>query len=274
MDLFRVNEKTCRKDGICAAACPSGLIRHEKGKLPRPIEGADTECIRCGHCVTVCPTASLNHRDMPITLCSPIRLSLRVTPAQCDHLIKSRRSIRAYRNKSVPQEALTALIETARYAPTGKNGQYVEWLVFANKDELRRLTGLASDWMRWVVANEPERASLLRLPAALRRQEKGGHEVLRNAPVLIVTHTKNPDFISLVACSVALGYFDLAANIEGLGCCWAGYFMRAAHEYSPLQEALALPEGHEMLGAMMVGYPKIAYKRVPLRNQPNILWRT
>jgi hypothetical protein len=40
-----------------------------------------------------------------------------------------------------------------------------------------------------------------------------------------------------------------------------------------LREAVNLPEGHQIFGAMMVGYPKYRYHRIPLRKEPKIAWQ-
>jgi hypothetical protein len=40
-----------------------------------------------------------------------------------------------------------------------------------------------------------------------------------------------------------------------------------------MQKALTLPEDHISLGAMMVGYPKYNYHRLPPRKEPKIIWR-
>lgn len=66
---------------------------------------------------------------------------------------------------------------------------------------------------------------------------------------------------------------NLAAPSMGLGACWAGYFNAAASLWPPMQEALGLPEDHTAFGSMMIGYPKYAYYRLPLRNEPHITWR-
>jgi nitroreductase len=70
--------------------------------------------------------------------------------------------------------------------------------------------------------------------------------------------------------AIALSYMDLAAPSLGLGCCWAGFFMIAAGSWPPLAEAFQLPEGHKSFGAMMVGYPKFRYQRLPERNEAKI----
>jgi hypothetical protein len=40
-----------------------------------------------------------------------------------------------------------------------------------------------------------------------------------------------------------------------------------------MAETLELPAQHASFGAMMVGYPKFKYQRLPLRNEPKISWR-
>ena len=65
----------------------------------------------------------------------------------------------------------------------------------------------------------------------------------------------------------------MAAPSFGLGTCWAGFFQFAATFWPPLKEALQLPEDHASFGAMMVGYPKYRYQRLPLRNDAQITWR-
>ena len=66
---------------------------------------------------------------------------------------------------------------------------------------------------------------------------------------------------------------NVSTTASGLGACWAGYFNAAATSWLPLQSALALPENHASYGAMMVGYPKFAYHRLPVRNEADISWR-
>jgi hypothetical protein len=51
-------------------------------------------------------------------------------------------------------------------------------------------------------------------------------------------------------------------------------FKAVATTFQQMQEALALPEGHQSFGAMMVGYPKFQYKSLPLCQAPDeITWK-
>jgi nitroreductase len=196
-----------------------------------------------------------------------------LTPEHCEHFLRSRRSIRVYKEKSVSRADITRLIEVARYAPSGHNSQCVEWLVFDKRDDLQKLTGIVAEWARWMIGSKPELALAWQMDKMLRRWERGNDVILRGAPVVIVTHAEKENRMAPSACTIAMAYLELAATSMGLGCCWAGYFNAAATVFPPMQEALSLPEGHQCFGAMMVGYPKFSYHRLPTRKPPPITWR-
>ena len=270
MDLFEVNQQTCNKDGICAAVCPAKIIDFQKGQCPTPSAEAEEICTRCGHCVAVCPTASLSHSEMPVSKCPPIQKDLHLNAEHCEHFLRSRRSIRVYKDKPASKDDLTKLIEVARYAPSGHNVQKTEWLVFGNRAELHNLAGIIIDWMRWVMENMKELAMFLHMDRSIEGWENGSYNPLRNAPVVIVTHTDKEDIMAPINSSIALTYLELFAPSMGLGTCWAGLFMVAAATFPPMIEALSLPDGHQCYGSMMVGYPKFAYRRLHLRKPPEI----
>lgn len=273
MELFEVNQQTCNQDGICAAVCPVGIIAFEKGSVPVPVSGAEEICIRCGHCVAVCPTGSLSHRDMAATACPPVQPEFRLNAEQGEHFLRSRRSIRNYSAKPVAQKDIARLIEIARYAPSGHNSQGVQWLVLGDRDELHRLSTLVIDWMRWMLAHMREMALSLHIDRTLERWEAGHDVILRGAPVVIVAYAAKDNRMAPSTCTLALSYLDLAATSQGLGCCWAGYFNAAASTYPPMVAALALPDGQQSFGALMVGHPQFRYHRLPTRETPNITWR-
>ncbi len=273
MKFLEVNEQSCNQDGICAAVCPVGIIKIKKGQYPAPVSKAAEFCIRCGHCVAACPTGSLAHRELPIEQFPPVQPGLNLSPDLCEHFLRSRRSIRNYKDKLVSREDITRLIEMARYAPSGHNSQCAEWLVVDEREEVRRLSSFVVDWMKWTIRNVPEVARNLYLDATVKRWERGKDVILRGAPVLVVAHADKDNRMASSTCTIALTYLELAAPSLGLGGCWAGYFHAAAASFPPLQEALALPDGHLTYGGMMLGYPRFKYHRLPPRKPPRVTWR-
>ncbi|MFC1858429.1 nitroreductase family protein [Thermodesulfobacteriota bacterium] len=274
MSLFEVDQEKCKRDGICVDECPMGIIEI-KGReaFPTPVNAADELCIDCGHCVAVCPHGAFSHSNMTPEQCPDVHMDLLLNAPQIEHLLRSRRSIRNYKTKTVEREVLTQLINIARYAPSGHNAQPVRWLVIYDTVELRKLAGLVIDWMRHLLEKNDPLALALNMSRAVAAWEAGQERICRGAPHVIVTHAPKKERTAPQACTIALTYLELASPSFGLGACWAGYFNVAANFWPPMQESLGLPEGHVSFGAMMVGYPKYTYHRLPLRKKPSIQWR-
>jgi nitroreductase/NAD-dependent dihydropyrimidine dehydrogenase PreA subunit len=274
MALFSVDPTTCKRDGICVAECPAGLIEMtSRESVPTPIEGAEQLCIKCGHCVAVCPHGALSLKTMSPEQCPPVRRELMLNQEHTEHFLRSRRSIRTYKKKPVDRAILAKLIDMARYAPSGSNLQPVHWLVIETTALLRPLAGIVVEWMRGVIDRQPEIAQPMRLDRVVAAWERGQDRVLRGAPHLIVAYGPKSIPSAQSACIIALTYLELAASSLGLGACWAGYFNAAANGHEPMIQALALPDGFQCFGAMMVGYPTYEYHRMPLRNGARISWK-
>lgn len=195
------------------------------------------------------------------------------TSEQAELFLRSRRSTRGYKDKRVPRDVLEKLIDIARYAPTGSNAQPVQWLVVEDTSEVRRLAGLVSDWMAIMVKKMPPGVDLDRANSLVERQQMGQDVVMRGAPHLIIAHAPKNLPTAGQDGTIALTYLELSAYSLGLGACWAGFFQMAAILHPPIMESLELPEEHRCLGALMIGYPRYKFSRVPVRNQPPVIWR-
>ncbi len=272
MSLFVIETSKCKKDNICVAVCPMGIIEGVDS-VPRPAKNAEDLCVSCGHCVAACPTGALSHRAMTPQQCTPIKPGLSLTEGQAEQFLRGRRSIRAYRSDPVDQAALERIVGVASSAPSGHNTQPVEWLIIRNTAEVRRLSGMVIDWMRFTIQQKPDFAKAILLELVVGKWEQGIDAVCRSAPHVVLTHAHKDNMMAPSACTIALAHLELAAQANGLGACWAGYFDAAARYWPPLQKELGLPEGHTSYGAMMVGYPKYKYYRIPSRRQAKISWK-
>jgi len=224
--------------------------------------------------VAVCPAAAVSTDTAAPQQCAPVARKLLPTAEQVEMLLKTRRSIRTYKKKPASHETLAKLIDIARYAPSGHNWQPVNWLVVEKPGETQRLGRMVVEWMRSIVESRPEIAKSMHFDRIVANSDRGIDMILRGAPHVIVAHCdKQYGALGPSACVIAATYLELAAYGMGMGACWAGYFQVAAGAYKPLAEALALPENHQVHAALMVGYPKHRFSRIPLRNQPVVTWR-
>ena len=59
------------------------------------------------------------------------------------NLLKSRRSIRVYQDKPIPQDLLLQILETGRWAPTGANLQPWHFIVVTDQETRRKIGEVA-----------------------------------------------------------------------------------------------------------------------------------
>ncbi len=273
MGLLIVNQDKCKQDGLCAADCPSRIIKFDgPGHYPELVPGGEAFCLRCGHCVAVCPHGAMDHAEVPLDQCPAVDPDLVISPAQAAQFLRSRRSVRRFKEKPVGQEVLQGLVETARYAPTASNSQTVAWRVIDGPERLRRIAGEVIGWMRDLLA-DPNATVMPYMPMLVQGWENGIDTILRSAPCLVVAMAPSEARYGMVDLTLALSYFELAAPLFGLGTCWAGLLQGALVSKPELKPQVGIPADWPHHYPMMIGYSAMRYHRLPQRKAPAITWR-
>lgn len=217
-------------------------------------------CIKCGHCLAICPTVALTIKGKNSGDCPPV-LKENLSWQIVENLIKSRRSIRRYKPDPIPAAMLDKLLHTTRWAPTGGNSQLVKWLVIEKPESIKKIITLVAAWARTTEDFK-----------FLSEAWDNGHDrILRGAPQLAIAYGGNGYGSVPNDCVIAATTLELAAHSQGIGTCWAGFFMVACgYKYQPLLDFLALPSEHTVYAALMLGYPKYKYTHIPPRPPADI----
>jgi nitroreductase/NAD-dependent dihydropyrimidine dehydrogenase PreA subunit len=274
MNLITIDREKCNQDGICVSECPARILVMEKNEdFPVPSLEFEEYCIRCGHCVAVCPTGALSLDWLEPENCRKMDKALALTPEQAEQFLRGRRSIRSFKEKTVPRETLEKLMEVACSAPSAKTKQPWHWIVVQEPQEVRRVAGLVVEGMRAFLESDPEEGKTRGYHRVVAAWDLGIDRVCREAPHLIIVHAEQDWTYAPEDTALALSLLDLYATSIGLGVCWGGYIYKAINTFPPLFDALGLPSGHLAFGAVMVGYPKFKYQRIPVRNQPRVTWK-
>lgn len=273
MTLLTIDETKCKQDGICAAECPRGIIIQEDDKsFPRVAQADEASCMVCGHCVAVCPHGALSVTGVAVEDCPEIKKELALSWDQAEQFLRSRRSIRWFKEKAMDREVLEKLIHTACHAPTASNAQMLHWTVIEGRDNLELLSRETIRWMERVIQAQPSSPAAEYFRPVVARWAAGYDGILRTAQTLIVPSAPKENTNGLVDLSIALTYLELAALPLGVGTCWAGLLRGAMLSTPDLVKSMGLPEGHTWFYPMMIGYPKFKYHRLPERKVPVIHW--
>ncbi|MFL0198566.1 nitroreductase family protein [Clostridium sp. WILCCON 0269] len=259
MNLITVDQQKCIKCGICVNECPVQILRIvENG----PEDSCSEKCIACGHCVAVCPRAAIDNIKTPLINQKSSKKFSKLSPKEAENFLRSRRSIRSYKETSVSREKLIELVNIAHYAPTGHNLQGVSYIIIDNRKILDEAVKVTVDKLKNDKALSGKFDDFIKVYI-----EKGIDTILRGAPSLILAITGEDFPRGRENTIFSLAYMELYAPTLGLGSCWAGIFERIAlKDNSPMLKLFNIPKGKKITGAVMVGYPKYNYPRLVERS--------
>lgn len=128
--------ESCIRCGHCVKVCPSQIFEQEKAGAAVTLCKPEN-CIGCGHCVAVCPTGSVVHEAFPPERVHPVDYAALPTPEQVELLLAVRRSNRALRKSPVPQEMLDRIVAAADRAPTASNARQLGYTLVTDPDMRR-----------------------------------------------------------------------------------------------------------------------------------------
>ena len=288
------NADLCKKCGLCAMTCPVAILQQEeKGTMPKIDDARLESCFRCGQCVSICTSGAISHSHFPEGTVTPTRSEYLPTYDQVLELIHSRRSKRLFKDKPVERDAIEKVLEAARFAPSGHNEQTTEFIVIQGKENVHEIGALTAKGIRRMVM--PFRYAIgrmmMRLMMGSRRAayvaqlapemeglvdlfNSGTDWLVRDAPLLILfcADSAGGSHMSINA-NLAVQNATLAAEALGLGSMYAGFVMTANdHGGGRIAKHVSLPETHKIYGALIMGYPRLQFKKWPERNPAKVTW--
>lgn len=266
-----VNQDLCTRCSICAKICSSGIIDSaDEAHLPQTQEANVSRCLYCGHCEAFCPSQALllNLPDEKVPLLAGAST---VSPEDMELYLKKRRSVRHFTREPVPKEKILEVLDIARYAASGGNGQPVHWLVVQDPKKVRKIAELTIEWMKNLLNTAHPMSGYV--PMLISAWEQGNDVICRGAPHLLFAHIPEGNPVAVVDAIIALTHFDVAAPAFGISTCWAGFVAAAAISYEPLQKELDLPAGRKSAYAMMFGHPQYKIYGIPRRKPLEVMWQ-
>lgn len=147
--------------------------------------------------------------------------------------ILNRRSIRKYKNESIPDEYINEIVKCGTYAPSGMNRQSSIILVIKDKETRDKLSALNAKIMGANI------------------------DPFYGAPVILIVLANKDILTYIYDGSLVMSNMMLAASSLGLGSCWIhrAKEMFETKEGQDLLKSLGIEGNYEGIGNCIIGYP-------------------
>ena len=165
-------------------------------------------------------------------------------PVDVLDVIQDRRSIRAFKDRTIEEDKLKRVLEAARLSPSAKNLQERIFIVVKDKAKREALVDAAR-----------------------------GQGFVGEAPAVIVACADNTNYTMPcgqlaypIDTAIAVDHMTLQAVAEGLGTCWIGAFNE-----EEVKELLGIPNQIRAVALLPIGYPKNTPQQTPRKELSEIV---
>jgi nitroreductase len=170
----------------------------------------------------------------------------------------------------VARSVVGELVDLARWAPSAKNSQPVDWIAI---DDRERIADLSARTVAALAPKEPPGDGHGSVPNRLSREHARGNDpIFYRAPVVLIAHVPCGDSFGRDHAAYAAHNVMLAAEAMGLGTCLIGYVNGALERSRPLVQLLGLPAGRRAAVFLALGYPANRFHRVAARRPSAVTW--
>lgn len=242
-----IDRDRCIRCHHCVRVCPLGALWADAPHTDPRIRPEN--CIDCGHCAAVCPTDAISLKDVMLYLlpapAAKREYSDATVAASFDTLIRQRRSIRAYDSrKRVSHEDVERLVEAASQAPTARNRRRFGFRLYS-RQETSELEHQAQDYF----VNQVDNPGLKDL--IINHQ----YQVLLGAPHVLCLYADRA--MSDFDCGLLSQNVLLMGQAMGLGLCCNGIFRNAFSQNPDMagQARLEAEPVWPLRMAFSLGYP-------------------
>ncbi|WP_143319812.1 nitroreductase [Clostridium sp. HBUAS56010] len=169
--------------------------------------------------------------------------------------ILTRRSVRTYQEKQISGEDLNAILEAAKFAPSGMGKQCWHFTAIQNKEVIDKL-----------VLTVKEALKKSEIEQLKKMADNPAFNPFYNAPTIVLTAYDRNAQTGMEDCAAALQNMFLAAHSLNIGSCWIQILAITCNdpEVRSLLTELGIPKDYDLCGTAALGYnSKEAPKAAP-----------
>ena len=306
MGKMKVDAEKCTGCGLCIENCLFRAWEMGEDNVPRYKE--NWACFSCYNCMVACPNDAISiddpyHVDSGFwkTLPRPMPAVRPLQPMDADgnpdrwteveRVVFTRRTVRNFSDKPVPEPLIRRVVEAGRHAPSGGNSQPWKFIVITDKALINELDEASARILRATYEMYADDEKVKTLAAGYRANPNPGgwdpriilggigtcvyngvNPVLLGAPaVILIAADRRAIGGPQMQVGICGQNMILVANSLGLKATWVG-FVGACNGVPSIMKKLGLEDPFLITSSVVVGYPKFKQEGIVAREYRPITW--
>ncbi len=256
---IKVNKEKCIQCGLCIKDCITNCLEFDSERFAQISEGAEERCLKCGHCAAICPTGALTVEGC--------KEGYEVNFANSDDIlntIRSRRSIRQYKEEEISPEIFEKIKAMLPFIPTGCNTNTLHFSFIETKCAMDSIRNEVNSKVLKLLSNKFLSKLTSKFEKFKSNFENGEDIIFRGAPNMVVVSSSIHAPCANVDPIIALSYIELYAQSLGLGTCWCGFAQACLKLMPEACKMVDIPDGYKPVYVMLLGYPDVKYRRTTM----------
>ncbi len=282
-----VNQELCVRCKRCVEVCPSNIVGVDASGLVNFIIERETICLECGQCMAICPTNAISISKYLYKDDFKESVDVKIDNKLFMDFLSARRSIRNFKKTPVEKAAIDKILDSLQYAPYGAEPNKVEITVVNKRSSIEVILPLVEKFLddvaKWM--DNPVVSRLIKYKETKEtyctiknhlcpiiklgnyKLKKYGDRITREAPALIIFHADKKAEEHTHNAMIYATYVMLAIHSLKLGGSMNGILPAAINKIDELKTKFEIPQNHEAIISILLGYPKYHYKKM-IKREP------
>lgn len=315
MGVMEVDKDICTQCGLCMQNCPSQIWEEDEDGYPKMKESGSWSkdklsgpCFSCFNCMVPCPVDAIKivstyHVSDGFWKSAEDKIPFKMpldpkdengNPTkwnEIERLVLTRRSVRHFKEKKIPESILERVLEAGRFAPSAGNCQPWRFIVITDRSLLKEIETVALGIFQYLwgaYSNDDAVKSMTGMlgpnftrPGLVdpRIQYVGARSVVENKDIMGISFDAPAvililgDYRSISSPEINVGIcgqnMNLVANTLGIKALWSGMFAAGANT---LSKKLGIEKPYSVVSSLILGYPEFKQEGMVPREYREVVW--
>ena len=286
-----IKQDICSKCKLCIEVCPCNIIGINESKEVYFIPERILICQNCGQCMAVCKTKAISVNGLSYDSDFIELPENNIDYKNFVDFLANRRSIRIFEDKPISNEKINQILDSISYAPFGAEPNKMSITIVNGREKIEtvlpHIEKFLDNIVRWI--ENPIASYMIKRKNSLEKYNtvknhlypiaklgnyklKFGDRITRNAPAIILFHANRDAEEHSNNSLIYATYVMLAAHSIGLGATMIGLVPNAINKVKEVRDIFQIPAENEVVMSVIIGYPKIKFKRTVKRKGHKIEW--